>query len=61
MAALKEIEENFEILDKENIKENKEHTANLLARLKRNRPIPVNEECECRSKITSFTEAKHSF
>ena len=61
LAALKEINENIEILDEENAEENKNRTAKLLARLKRNCPIPENDECECRSKIARFTEPKQSF
>ena len=58
---LKEMEENLEMLDEENVEENRKLTANLLSRLKRNRPLPENEACECRSKIRALKEAKNSF
>ena len=58
---LKELKENVETLDVDNVKVNKIRTANLLARLKRVWPNPEKEDIECRSKIDRFTEEKQSF
>ena len=61
LEALKEIEENVEVMDEDNSEFNSKLTANLLRRLKRSVPLPENEVCECRSKMLSFMEEKNSF
>ena len=61
LEAQKEIDENINILDEENAEENKEIAAKLFERLKRKRPVPEKEDCECQSKIARFNEAKQSF
>ena len=58
---LKEMEINLEMMDEENLDLNKELTADLFRRLKRNRPLPENEACECRLKIRALNDAKSSF
>ena len=61
LETLHEINENIEILDEDNIRENKKRTEKLLARLKLKRPVPTTDECECRDKIARFTEERQSF
>ena len=61
LETLREINENIEILDEDNVEENKKRTAKLLDRLKRNRPVPSTDACECRVKIARFTEEAQSF
>ena len=58
LEALKEIDENITILDEENAQENEDITTKLLDRLKRKRPVPEKEGCECRFKIARLNDTK---
>ena len=61
LETLKEMEDNLEILDKDNAEQNAELTENLLRRLKRTVPSLENDPCECRAKMCSLMEEKNSF